>query len=411
MRMLFWLALLLILAISLAVFVQENQSNVVLFYPPYRVELSLNFFLLLWLASMLFFYISVRMIVTLFNLPERAVKYRRYQQWQCASQSLCDAWIYLNAGRFARSEKCAEKAQVWPAYQEIAALIGARAAQGLNEIQRRDHWLAQIKTSELQTAKWVAMVEMQLESHNTQAALNTIEQLQAQGGKQIHVYKLALRVYQQLKNYKEMLRLLRLLEKRHAMHPVLLSSLKQQAYEGLMKGQRHNVDGLHTLWRSFSLTERTLPYNADLAARLFMLSGHYDKAQILLEQALNTNWEPRLLITYADCLATGVSALPMISQAEKWLRVYPREIALHYALGRLCWHQRLWGKAQSSLETVLAFSADQGTLIYLAHITLAQLHEELDAQDLAYQHYRAAALLDVENKNALCFSVQRLRSQ
>lgn len=410
MRMLFWLALLLILAISLAVFVQENQSNVVLFYPPYRVELSLNFFLLLWFGSLLLFYISVRTILALISLPARAVKHRRHQQWQRASQALCDALIYLTAGRFARSEKCAEKAQIWPAYQEIAALLGARAAQGLNEIQRRDHWLAQINTPELQTGKWVAMTEMQLESRDPQAALNTIEKLQAQGGKQIHVHKLALRVYQQLKNYQEMLRLLRLLEKRHAIHPVLLSSLKQQACEGLMKEQRHNVDGLHTFWRSLPLTERALPYNADLAARLFMLSGHFDKAQHLLEQALNINWTPDLLVTYADCVAPGVSALPMISQAEKWLRVYPREIALHYALGRLCWHQRLWGKAQSSLETVLAFSNDKKMLAYLAHITLAQLHEELEKEDLAHQHYRAAALLDVDDKNALCFSVQRLRS-
>lgn len=410
MRMLFWFVILSILAISLAVFVQENQSNIVLFYPPYRVELSLNFFLLLWLGSMLLFYISMRTIVTLIHLPARAVKHRRQQQLQRASQALCEALVYLTAGRFARSEKCAEKAQMWPAYKEVAALLGARAAQGLNEIQRRDHWLTQINTPELQPGKWVAMAEMQLESRDPESALNTIEKLQAQGGKQIHVHKLALRVYQQLKNYKEMLRLLRLLEKRHALHPVLLSSLKQQACEALMKEQRHHVEGLHTFWRSLSSTERTLPYNADLAARLFISCGHYDKARILLEQALNTNWEPSLLVTYADCVASGVSALPMISQVEKWLRVYPREVALHYALGRLCWHQRLWGKAQSSLETVLAFSDDKKVLVCLAHITLAQLHEELEVKDLAYQHYRAAALLEVGNKNSVCFAVQRLRS-
>lgn len=396
MRSLFLFILLSILAVCLALFLQVNQSNVVLFYPPYRIDFSLNLFLLLWLVSVLIFYISMRTIQTLIGLPSRALQYRRHQQMHHASKALRDALLYLNAGRFARAEKCAQEAQAWPEYKEIAALLGAHAAQGLNEIDRRDHWLAEINAPELQQAKWVAMADMQLDAHDPRGALATIEQLQTHGGKQIHVHKIALRAHRQLKNYSEMLRLLRLLEKRHALHPSVLSSLKQQACEALLKERSHDAQGLHIFWRSLNSTERTLPHNADLAACLFMATGHDEMARSVLEHALNTNWEPSLLHTYADCVAPETSALPMISQVEKWLRIYPREIALHYALGRLCWHQRLWGKARSSLENVLTFAGDKEIFTYLAHLTLAQLHDDLEEKELAYQHYRAAALLKAD---------------
>ena len=47
MRIFLWLVVLLATAIGLAVMARFNAGNVVLFYPPYRVDLSLNFFLLL----------------------------------------------------------------------------------------------------------------------------------------------------------------------------------------------------------------------------------------------------------------------------------------------------------------------------------------------------------------------------
>ena len=51
MRWVFWVALLFAAAVGLALFTELNLSNVVLFYPPYRVEMSLNFVLAALLAA------------------------------------------------------------------------------------------------------------------------------------------------------------------------------------------------------------------------------------------------------------------------------------------------------------------------------------------------------------------------
>ena len=393
MRAVFGLMMLLLVATALALFTQTNPGNVAFFYPPYRVDLSLNLFLLLLVAIFSIAYFSLRSIASLVDLPRRALRYRRTQRMEQASSALCEAWISLNAGRFSRAEKMVREAQNWPAYRQTAALIGARAAQGLHEIARRDGWLNQIKAPALQQARLVAQAEMLLESREPHLALASLAPLQAQGARQIHVQRIALRAQQALKNNTEVLRLVRILEKRKILHPTVITHIKQQACEHLLKERRHNATALLTFWRSLSLHERCLPNNANLMARLLIPLEHHVTAKNLLEQALNELWEPNLLLIYAECVATDTSALPLISKVEQWRTSHPREAMLHYALGRLCWHQRLWGKAQASLEECLVYAQDDIVMQYRAHLALAQLHERLEHHSLACKHYRTSALL------------------
>lgn len=393
MRTALGLMMLLLVATALALFTQTNQGNVVLFYPPYRIDISLNLFLLLFAAIFSIAYFGLRSIVALAGLPRRALGYRRTQRMQQASSALCEAWVSLTAGRFSRAEKMVREAQNWPAYRQTAALIGARAAQGLHEIARRDAWLNQIKAPALQQARLVAQAEMLLESREPNLALASLKQLQAQGARQIHVQRIALRTQQALKNHAEVLRLVRILEKRKILHPIAIAHIKQQACEHLLKERRHNATDLLIFWRSLSLQERCLPNNANLMARLLIPLGHHATAKNFLEQALNEQWEPSLLLLYAECVATDTSALPLISKVEQWHTSHPREAMLHYALGRLCWHQRLWGKAQASLEECLIYAQDDATMQYRAHLALAQLHEALEHHAQACKHYRTSALL------------------
>ena len=47
MRLLIWLVALMAAAIGIAVSAEYNPGNVVFFYPPHRIDLSLNFFVVL----------------------------------------------------------------------------------------------------------------------------------------------------------------------------------------------------------------------------------------------------------------------------------------------------------------------------------------------------------------------------
>ena len=71
MRFFLWLLLLLATAIGLAVTARFNPGNVVLFYPPYRIDLSLNFFLLLSTLLFLFLYLMIDAVRSTSAMPAR----------------------------------------------------------------------------------------------------------------------------------------------------------------------------------------------------------------------------------------------------------------------------------------------------------------------------------------------------
>jgi HemY protein len=86
--------------------------------------------------------------------------------------------------------------------------------------------------------------------------------------------------------------------------------------------------------------------------------------------------------------ARGEEARRRIERAEKWLLEHESDPQLLAALGRLCAHAELWGKAQNYLETSLSFEESRAT-----HLELARLLDRLERGADAQQHYRRAAEL------------------
>lgn len=392
MRALFWLIFLFAVAVSLALFAQFNQSNVVIFYPPYRVDLSLNLFVAVLLGLFTVLYLLLRGLRALSSMPAKAAEFRKRQRMSRASAALREAIESLFAGRFARAERTAREAQSWPDHAETAALIAARAAQRMQETERRDIWLEQVKAPERQQARLVTLAELQIAARDAEGALGTITQLQASGARHIHVQQLALRAHQHQKNWQEVLRLVRVLEKRKALHPVLINRLKQMACENLLHERREDAAALLAFWNSLSMAERGQERIADQAAHLLVTLHRPQAARRIVEEALRQAWHARLVRRYADCAEE--SALPLIQQVERWLVQRPADGDLHYALGRLCLHQRLWGKAQASLEASLTYASDVAGQAR-AHLSLALLYEALEKQEEALQHYRESARLGV----------------
>ncbi|MGD7413171.1 heme biosynthesis HemY N-terminal domain-containing protein, partial [Ralstonia pseudosolanacearum] len=113
MRWVFWVALLFAAAVGLALFTELNLSNVVLLYPPYRVDVSLNFVL----ASLVLVFVVLHLLLRLFHhvtgMPARAAAYRERTRILRASAALRDAMESLFAGRFGRAERLAREAQAW----------------------------------------------------------------------------------------------------------------------------------------------------------------------------------------------------------------------------------------------------------------------------------------------------------
>ncbi len=394
MRFFIWLLILFASAIGLAVLARFNPGNVVLFYPPYRIDLSLNFFIVLLVAAFALLLAIVAAVRATLAMPRRVEQYRATRQLRESGRALHEALQSYLEGRFGRAEKLAERASSAPDHAGLAALIGARAAQRLQQPSRRDDWLKKAEADKsLSTARLMTAVELLAEDvKETDVALDALQSLNSAGIRHTQALKLALKVHQNARNWPEVLRLVRLLDKHKSLHPALSRRLRDMAYEALMPKASEDPESLRLLWSKVPADDRLSPAVAVQAANAFMKIGQQIEAAAIIESALAAQWDSRLLRAYRHCAAPEGSAtlLKQIEHCEHWLRERPNDAETALALGVLCLRQKLWGKAQRHLEQSL--SGGDTAIRQEAHLRLAQLHEALSQPEAAAEHYRQCAL-------------------
>ncbi len=395
MRFFLWILTLFATAIGVAVLARFNPGNVVLFYPPYRIDVSLNFFLLALAAAFLLLLTIVNAVRATMALPRRVAEYRATRQLRESSRALQDALRSYLEGRYGRAEKSAARAAELPEHAGLAALIAARAAQRVQEPARRDKWLASAAADpSVRTARLMSTVELLSEDNKeAEAALAALHELNSNGIRHAQALRLALKVNQTTRNWAEVLRLVRLLDKHHALHPTLSRRLRDLAYEAMLPKAAEDLEALRKLWSTVPNADRHSVAVAVLAANAFVTAGRPQEAGRILEEALAVQWDVRLVRAYRNCAAPEGSAalLAQIEQAEHWLRERPNDAELSLLLGALCQRQKLWGKAQRQLEHALLGATDRATR-QEAHLRLAQMHEALGQSETAAEHYRECAL-------------------
>lgn len=385
----FFIGLLLIAAaVGLALAARFNEGNLVIFFPPYRVDLSLNLFLLLMGLSFVLLYGALRLISKTFSLPQRVAAYRERQREIRANLALRQALQAYFEGRFGQSEKYARQAADQPDTSALAALIAARATHRMNEFARRDEWFTHAAAHEsARAARLMTQAECLVDARDGHGALEVIGQLHAAGARHIHSLRLAMKAHQYAGDWLEVLRLLRALNKRDALHPVAARQIRIDAWRALLAG-REDSEALYQIWQEVPLTDRRVPEIAVAMARAFNRAGLPGQARRVIEGALAENWDARLVMEYAQCVE--VDSMPQIERGERWLHNHPDDPALNYALGVLCARASLWGKAQHYLGKAIAARDADITRAALRESGL--VYEAVGDHAEAARQFRAAAL-------------------
>ncbi|MFM2112175.1 MAG: hypothetical protein RLZZ271_835, partial [Pseudomonadota bacterium] len=155
MRAALWLLALFAVSVALALFAGNNQASVTLFWPPYRVDLSLNFVILILALGFALMYAALRALFTLIGMPSEARRWRSQQRERAMYLGLIESIAYFSAGRFTRARKsavaAAERAQALrgiegePAHRQrveaLAHLYACESAHSLQDHARREqHW-------------------------------------------------------------------------------------------------------------------------------------------------------------------------------------------------------------------------------------------------------------------------------
>ncbi|HUW37730.1 MAG TPA: heme biosynthesis HemY N-terminal domain-containing protein [Rhodocyclaceae bacterium] len=388
MRLLLWLLTLAALAVGLALAARYNDGYALLVLPPWRAELSLNLLILIEIIAFLLLYLVLRAVANTLALPQTVRAYRARRQREQAERALADALRYFFEGRYGHALKSAVVAHHAGYAPGLSALVAARCAHALHEDEREAEWLARAAEhdAESRNARLMTEAQLLLDARRHQEAQAALDQLSAGGLRHIAALRLALKNRRALGDWREALRLIRLLEKTRALSAEQAAPLKLRAHSENLRAAAPDAGAMNSYWRGIPAPERRSPSLARDAARLMIAAGDCPAAQRIVEEGLDQEWDSELAAVYAEC--QGGDILGRITRAEAWLQRQPRDAQLLLALGRLCRQQQLWGKAQSYLEASLSLRPTRR-----AHVELAQLLDQLERGAEAERHYRAAAAL------------------
>jgi len=385
MRQLFWFIIIAALATVAAMFLRHEAGYVVVVTPPYRVEISLTLAVAGVVVAFLVLYALFRVVSHLLRMPAQVSMLRKHWRQNRGREALRGAMQMLLEGRYAKSQKLARRAYDLDEAPALAALTAARAAHQMRDGEERDRWLeraAGARGDSLE-ARLATRAELLLDERRFAEARDVLRELDAKGPKQVATMRLLLRAEQGLKNWEEVLRIVRLLEKREALPAEAAESLRITAIVETLKRKAVDLETLQAFWSDLPSAERREPRVAAAAARQFLSLGGGKQAHRVITDVLNRQWAPELVELFAEC--QDEDTVQRIELAERWLKDRPHDAALLFALGKLCANQELWGKAQSYLEASLSQTASRAT-----HLELARLFDRMGRESDANLHYRAA---------------------
>lgn len=426
MRFALWLLAIFAAAVGVALFATRSTGTVTLFWPPHRIDLSLNLALLLLAALFALLYLALRALGILADLPAQAKAWRQNLRQNAMHAQLRDAMAQLLCGRFARAKKQAllahDNAQALSTdtsrlsdcleVQAMALLIAAEASHSMQDAPERERLVqaalqlplgkAALHFQEgavLRSARWV------LDENDPIASLQRMGRLTQGAQRRTLALRLKLRALQQAKRQSEALETARLLAKHGGFSAhVAQSILRSLAISSL--NEAHDADQITRAWTRLSDAERAIPEVAThAAARLINLSVDDAQAPELTERArawIEPLWQRYPQLGEAEQVRVVRSLEASFAAAEGgvdpiWLqkietaqRQLPHDLLLQYLAGMACYHRQLWGKAQQHLDSTAPRLKDTG-LQRKAYRCLAELAEQRGDAAAALAAWKRAA--------------------
>ncbi len=391
MRAVLWLMALFGVAAASALFAAGNPGTVTLFWPPYRIDLSLNLVLLVLGAGFVLLHLALRGFAAFASIPAQARRWRVQHRERLVHASLVDALVHLVAGRFVRSRKAAEHAlslQLAPDAGDDAArsnarlqamlhLVAAESAHALQDRPVRDaHFqqgsevLGSPDGAAAQEGFFLRAARWALDDHDAGSAMQWLDRLPQGAARRTLALRLRFRVARMQGKTALALETLRLLVKHRAVGKSNgLSLVRALALELILASK---VPAQITqAWNTLDPAERAMPDVALGAARHWLALGG-DAAQsrqwllpvweLMVNKAKEITPEQRLQLVRA--LESGLGQQSGSPEAAWLARIEaaqmadPRDALLQYLAGVMCARLGLWGKAQHLLRQSVAITTD-----------------------------------------------------
>jgi len=426
MRVAIWLITLFAVAVAGALLAGSNPGTVMVFWPPYRIDLSLNLVILVMVSFLLLMHLAQRALSALLALPKQAKRWRLLQKERAAHAALLDAGAHYLAGRFLRARKAAELVidresaltlagghlPHANALKALAHVLAAEASHALqDQINREKHLTDALDEAErgspsarqtliegglLRAARW------SLDDRDAAASLAWLDRLPQGVARRTVAMRLRLKASRLADQPAKALETALLLAKHRAFSPAATDSIVRGLVVDLLT-HTHEIAQLQRAWQSLGAPQRLMPDLAVQAANQWIaLNGDAAVARAWLlpiwEQFLKTpsvlSAAQKVKLVRAIDLSLGHAQAPAelewLARIESAQLAQPQNASLQYLAGMACMKRQLWGKAQSLL-TQAAQRLEDAELRRHAWSGLAQLAEQRQDESAAAAAWKRAA--------------------
>jgi HemY protein len=420
MRTVLWLAALFAIAVASALFASNNQGTVTVYWPPYRVDMSINLVVVLLVGGFLALHLGLRALAVLFDIPRLARRWRLLQKERAIQTQLLDALSHFIGGRFVRARKGAEQVvslekmmtnggeQLGYAQRlrTIAHLLAAESAHSLQDSVVRDqHFQLALDSAtgrsaqEMRDGLLLRAARWALNDRDARTALQWLDRLPQGVARRTLALRLRFKAARLAGHSRVALETARLLSKHRAFSGETGKSIIQGlAIEWVRTS--HDQGQMQHVWDTLDSAARQLPEVVlEAAERLVAVAGDPElsrqwllpvwdamvQEQSTFPQALRVRLIKVLTQTFSSGAATPDAIwLARIEFAQK---ANPREALLQYLAGVVCMRIGLWGKAQQMIKQSMTLLKDPELKRdgWLAIAILAEQRQDTDGANLAYR--------------------------
>lgn len=412
MRAVIWLVLLFAVAVVAALTLGNNDGLVTIYWSGWRLDLSLNLFLLALIGSCFALVTVIQAISRLTGLPQRAREWRLSQRERSAQSALRDSLSEFFGARYSRAQKSAlralsiqsqtpELAQD-PAFMALGHVLAAGSAHRLQDRKGRDEQLQKAldlghrfpaARSAEEGARLLAS-EWALEDRDATRALELLAELPPGVARRTQALRLKLQATRLSSLPLEALRTARLLAKHQGFSRVAAQGLlRSLAFEALETAR--DVDQLRVIWQQLDSADRRDLFVAARAAQCAARLGAPEDGRGWLrpfwEKIGELGADERAALSEALAHAVPGMGPEWLPRLEAAAQAFPRDASIAFALGHALAERQLWGKARLMLEQAGEDRDLPASVRRRSWLTLARMAERDDDVERRARCYEAAA--------------------
>jgi len=385
MRNLIYILALLLIAITVIMFANQDPGYVLFARGTRTIHMSLVFFIPAVLIGFALLYFLIRLISKAIGIPHGVSRWRQLRHTDKARKSFVRGLTKLAEGEWSDAESDM-LAHVRHSENPVLNYLGAAfAAQGRNRLDKRDEYLSRAYELADDEESTVHMVQAFLQhmAHQPEQALATLMELKKELPKNQAVLKLQMLQNVAMQDWTTVADSLPELKRNKVLTEKEMEALDVETHKHLLQLSlpEGSENVLKKTWQSLPKSARKSPELIALYARQLIKQSAMQEAEIIVRESLEQGWDETLAGIYGRIATDNPSA--QFEQAEQWLARHKQSAHLLLTLGHLAMQNQLWGKSMSYLEQCLTIKK-----LPDAYLIMGQLHEQQGDNIKALECYR-----------------------